>query len=105
MPEIPDEFKSSFLLGYFEGDGCVSYCAKSQSATFACQEAMAQCIHKTLVLNGIFSTVHKRKHVVIIQIARKEHMKKLYDFLYGKSEIFMLRKKQKFENIIHLTAQ
>lgn len=102
IPNISNEFLSSFLLGYFEGDGCITYCPKSQSATFACQAAMSQCIYKALESNGIFSTVHKRKYITVVQIARKEHIKKLYSLLYGKSQIFMLRKKQKFEKIVSL---
>jgi len=101
MPNIPNEYKMSFLLGYFEGDGCVTFCKKSRSVSFACQKQMSEDICDFLRENGIFSSIYFRKYVYIVSVCRIADIKKLYNLFYEGSSIFMKRKKQKYEKLVN----
>jgi transposase len=102
MPDIPEQYKLGFLLGLFEGDGCVTYTRKtSRCLTIACQENMANDIKKYLDSIGIFSCVYDRKQVFIIQIARKDDLHRIYDLFYSNASIYMKRKKLKFEEMLN----
>jgi len=101
MPQIEDQFKLSFILGLFEGDGCVTFCQKSRYFQIACQENMALDVQEYLKSIGIFSIVYKRHSIYILQIARWEDLKKLYSLLYKDASIFLKRKKEKFEQLLN----
>ena len=101
MPKIADEFKLSFILGLFEGDGCVTFCQKSRCFQIACQENMALDVQKYLKSIGIFSTVCKRPSIHILQVARWDDLHKLYFLLYKNTSIFLKRKREKFEQLLN----
>jgi DNA-binding CsgD family transcriptional regulator len=100
MPEIEEQFKLPFILGLFEGDGCVTFCQKSRCFQIACQEKMAFDVQKYLKSMGIFATVYKRPSIHILQVARWEDLQKLYSLLYKNASIFLKRKKEKFEQLL-----
>ena len=100
MPKIANEFKLSFILGLFEGDGCVTFCQKSRCFQIACQENMALDVQEYLKSIGIFSTVYKRPSIHILQVARWDDLQKLYFLLYKNTSIFLKRKKDKFEQLL-----
>jgi DNA-binding CsgD family transcriptional regulator len=100
MPEIEEQFKLPFILGLFEGDGCVTFCQKSRCFQIACQEKMAFDVQKYLKSMGIFATVYKRPSIHILQVARWEDLQKLYSLLYKNASIFLKRKKEKFEKLL-----
>lgn len=101
MPEIKEQFKLSFILGLFEGDGCVTFGQKSRCFQIACQEKMAFDVQKYLKSIGIFSIVYKRSSIYILQVARWEDLQKLYSLLYKDATIFLKRKKEKFEQLLN----
>jgi hypothetical protein len=100
MPEIKDQFKLSFILGLFEGDGCVTFCQKSRCFQIACQEKMAFDVKKYFESIGIFATVYKRPSIYILQVARWQDLQKLYLLLYQSASIFLKRKKEKFQKLL-----
>lgn len=101
MPQIEDHFKLSFILGLFEGDGCLTFCKRNGHFQIACQERMAFDIQKYFQSIDIFSTIHKRPSIYILQVARYNHIQKLYDLLYKDASIFLKRKKEKFEQLFN----
>jgi hypothetical protein len=102
FPNICENMKIAFILGLFEGDGSIyiSEKYKCRHFTIACQQNMANGIKKYFDSIGIFSNIYNRKYIHIIQISRKEDLKKLYHLLYDNATIFMQRKKDKFQKII-----
>jgi len=100
MPILEDHLKIAFILGLFEGDGCISSCKESRSFSIACQSNMAYDLQDYFSSIGIFSTVHDRKSIFIVQIARWNDLEKLYEFLYKNATIFLERKKNKFYEIL-----
>lgn len=100
MPDLKEELKPAFILGLFEGDGCVSFCQKSRYFSIACQSNMAHDIHEYFQSIGIFSRIYDRKSVFIVQISRWDDLKKLYNLLYKNANIFLFRKKEKFSRIL-----
>lgn len=101
MPQIEEQFKLSFILGLFEGDGCVTFCRDSRCFQIACQEKMAFDIQKYFKSIGIFSTVYKRPSIHILQVARWDDLQKLYSLLYKDASIFLKRKKEKFKQLFN----
>lgn len=101
MPNIEEKYKTAFLLGLFEGDGCITACDKSRSLTIACQSNMAKDIQAHFNFLNIFSTIHERKHINIVQVARREDLKKLYAIFYADGPLVVMKRKQeKFKKII-----
>lgn len=101
MPKIEEKFKLSFILGLFEGDGSIVSHAKSRSLTIACQSNMAKDIKSYFDSIGIFSCLYERKHICIIQVARKGDLVKIYDLFYSEQPlVYMKRKQEKFKAII-----
>ena len=97
MPKIDEKFKSAFILGLFEGDGCIT----SSGFTIACQSNMAEDLKNYFDSIDIFSCNFKRQYTNIIQISRKKDLIKLYYLLYDPQPLVaMKRKQEKFKNII-----
>lgn len=103
IPNIPDNLKVGFILGLFEGDGTVGYCVSNKSRYFsiACQENMGLDIKRYFDSIGICSHFYKRKYICDVRVIRKEDIQKLYNLLYKDCEIFMPRKKKKFEEALN----
>lgn len=104
MPILHEHLKIAFILGLFEGDGCVSFCKESRSFSIACQSNMAYDIQEYFNSIGIFSTVHNRKSIFIIQISRWNDLEKIYELLYKNATSFLERKKNKFYEMLKSRA-
>jgi intein-encoded DNA endonuclease-like protein len=115
IPNIPKEFFSHFVRGYFDGDGnvWVGYMDKGKGGkrVFAIQTIFTSCslsflteLRKRLErLNIIGGCVYKSKgSYARLQYSIKNSLK-LYNFMYNelnKSKLFLARKKVKFEKYI-----
>jgi len=102
MPKLPKKLIPAFILGLFEGDGCVAYCNKNRSQCFsiAGQKNMLTDIQKYFQTKNIHSNLRFAKFVYTLNIARREDFLKIYKLLYTDAKHYMVRKKEKFEFIL-----
>jgi intein-encoded DNA endonuclease-like protein len=112
FPEIPKEYFSDFVRGYFDGDGCVTICnyirkernnkkcRKLLSGFVSGSENFLKSLHEKLkFFSGIKGgSFYKNKGYRLFFC--DEDSLKLYNFMYNKikSGLFLERKKNKFEN-------
>lgn len=108
MPNIPNELVKYFLLGLYEGDGCIT-CSFSKSGaistcnfTVVVSESLGAFLKNFLENENEIEGVHlyKRGNIHLLQIMKIKSLLKLGDMLYGGStSLYMKRKKDKWENI------
>lgn len=102
FPEIEKEFICSFVQGYFEGNGSIvlnrvepNRCIKIFSGSFEFITTLQNTLED--MLNIKFS-LRNEGNVYTIYACKKEYLKKFYNFIYSNSEIYLRRKKVKFNN-------
>ena len=101
LPPIKKKFMRSFLLGYFDGDGCITnstiypkinICCNSKQFLSEVQEYLSDC--------AINSTIHsyprKNNPIYILDINKLESKKRFAQLIYRKSPIYLFRKYDKF---------
>ena len=98
MPNI--EFSNNFILGYFDGDGCITnstekrirYEAKFTSGN---KDFLLKIQDKLNEVN-IYSSLREKGNAFDLCIDRKEESEKLYKFLYKDVVICLSRKLNNF---------
>lgn len=94
------EFTTNFLLGYFDGDGCITNSSENriryESKFTSGSERFIYKIKTILDHQNIYSTVRIKGNAFDLCIDRKEESKKLYEFLYKDSVICLSRKLNNF---------
>lgn len=108
IPVIDRSLYNSFVLGLFEGDGCVSYHINKKSNklhscyfSIACQEKMAHDLQKIIYEElDIHAHVYKNPHVYNFTILKKMDIVKLFNWLYTDCSFKMERKFNKFTQLI-----
>ena len=103
FPKIKNKFLSSFMAGYFDGDGCLSfstpktrrkrnYCVRiCVSDIFAI--IAKQKIEKVLKINV---TIRKDGKISVLIIAGNRNVEKFMDWIYSKTPMKLNRKYEKF---------
>lgn len=100
-----------FILGYFDGDGCISQSIykKGQNTTFniAGTKEFIKKIQEILIENCKINETKIIKHnnIFYIRHSGRQNVEKIYNYFYkdGKIKYFLNRKKEKFEKIINYT--
>lgn len=103
MPKIPKKYIPYFILGLFEGDGCITYNKKYQTYAFtiACQSNMAQDLYDYFHKLKIKALKYKRNSIYILQISNQKDIYKIYNMFYtNKTKCIMQRKYKKFKKMI-----
>jgi len=99
---IPDQFLSAFILGYFDGDGCIYLGKKCSNKVSICGTlSMLTEIKRILIENCNVSDVKIRQVGNIYDIAwsKKEDLKNIRSFLYSNATLYLQRKYNKFHSI------
>lgn len=108
FPKIEKELERHFIRGYFDGDGSINQSKKIKSNiafTITSNKYFLDELRKRLLKINLNKTKywvrHKQKpEIVTLTYCGKNNIKKLYDFLYNNSTIYLKRKKDKFEDIL-----
>lgn len=103
LDKIPNEFLRYFVLGYFDGDGSVSYTKSSPHISILGSKKMCEQLNKIFVDNGIDQNVfflHPNKKLFGLRINNTENKIKLYNFLYKDYVFFLKRKKETFDSFV-----
>ena len=105
----PDEFLNSYLLGYFDGDGCIS--SRNFGGNFnilGTKDVVENFVKRLKVLIGVSqNTIFERNQnnnknlIYSINYSSREDLVKLYLFLYRNGKFKMSRKFIKFNNILN----
>lgn len=107
FPEIPKEYVSHFIRGYFDGDGTIYYERRNNKpiVKFVCGskdflKSTYFYLKQALPSIGGKIYAHKGERAFYLVYTRKKDLIKLYDFLYfSKGELYLRRKFDKYRNI------
>lgn len=114
---VPQQFISHFIRGYSDGDGCVSYYEnnyidKRNNKEYLRKHKVCSFIGNEEFLSSM--VIELKKCDILFKFVKKSHSGKateiriedntslirFYNYLYNNSSICMLRKKEKFQEII-----
>lgn len=101
--EIPNEYKFSFIRGYFDGDGCISYHKNYVRCSICSMNIkLLTSIQEYLFKFDINSTIYMRndRNYGDLYINRAEDCIKFGNLLYDNMEICLFRKYIMFSSIV-----
>lgn len=101
--DLPEEFHNSFCLGYFDGDGCVK--TRQQISVVGtwefCQKYQEILISKVgLNLTKLYPH-DTTKELCYMQYSGREHLTKIFNFLYKDSPYKLTRKYDRFTKLMN----
>ena len=103
IPNIPDEFINSFILGYFDGDGCITIKSTGYSVTSICSNSkiFLESVKEHLSQKNIIcrDVCTEKRGLYVLYLSRKENQLKFADYIYKDCPIFLKRKHNKFLQI------
>ena len=103
---IKKEYLKSFILGYFDGDGSICIDKKGQGIfgivgniefLDRLQDLM---VEEISILNKIKIPNRRGTKVYELRYKGNNQMRAIYDWLYSKEDVFLFRKKDKFEELL-----
>lgn len=96
------EYTSNFILGYFDGDGCIRNSSEKQvryECNITCgSKIFIDKIKEVLDIHNIYSIIYKHPecNAYKIRIDRKEESRKFYKYLYTNMVVCLSRKLNNF---------
>lgn len=106
VPNIPEHLKSSFIRGYFDGDGCITIKSTGYSMVSICSnsEVFLKEVLNILKNNNIDGVVKneqgsRKNPLYILSLYKFKDRISFRDFIYSNSEIHLIRKFNKFKVI------
>jgi len=109
-PVIPKEFDSSFILGYFDGDGSISIDEKRYnrgSITFTGNNLLIEIIQKKICdITGYKGYIYTRNenspNIITLSYSGSKSTTTILYWLYSNSNIYLKRKKEKFDFLVDI---
>ena len=103
---IPEDFLHHYILGYFDGDGCISVNKKLNKAEISIAGSQSFCNSLCEIFNNInikaVVAKHSSANCYYTRVKEIQSIKNLYNYMYNnkniKSTIYLDRKKDKFDN-------
>lgn len=101
LPPIKKKFLRSFMLGYFDGDGCITNITKTPKVEICGNskvffEDVQKYLESCGIVSKIYSAQKSRNILYTLTICRKESRSKFAKHIYRKSPIYLRRKHDKF---------
>lgn len=106
LPKIPKKYHSQYLLGLFDGDGCICFNKRPKGpntyrikfSICSANEKFLQDIKKNIGFNlGIVCSLNK---IYEWKISKHKDIERIYNFMYKNAGFFYKRKRDIFEKII-----
>ena len=97
---IDESLTRHFIRGYFDGDGCLYLYKKRNRATFSLvgTKSFLASVHKLFKNIGVSkSSMYERNRIWSLSTTRNKNIELIYNYLYLDTDLYMSRKKQKFE--------
>ena len=107
FPDIPDEFKSSFICGYFDGDGCItikstgfSVCSICCNSKIFLEDLKSILTKYNILCRPICKEIKNRKNsIYVLYLSGRSNQLKFKDFIYKSVNVYLVRKYDKFMKI------
>lgn len=102
-PKISSNYYNHFIRGYFDGDGCVSINHEyGRAVSFVSSSyKILEWINVIFNVNGIsLRNISKDKNCYRLHWQNEKDIKLIFNFLYEDSNIFLVRKKEKFRSVL-----
>lgn len=106
LPPIEPEFLNSFLLGYFDGDGCVTIKNSGAIVVSICgnSKVFLECIQDFLDQNNIQTRLNeesknKKNPLYVLYLKGRKNQIAFRDLIYKNSPIWLTRKHEKMMSI------
>jgi intein-encoded DNA endonuclease-like protein len=105
IPNISPHLIKHFIRGYFDGDGTVYLNNKSGKlrfgfyGTYKLLEDIKLYLNKELGLSN--NKLYEKVGCWLLSYSKKEDINKFYDYIYSDADLFLTRKKMKFEDNIY----
>ena len=101
FPYIPKEYMSSFLLGYFDGDGCISLFTGGKDIFICASYGFGFFLDSLLNEYGIKTIRPRRSSILKVRLStEKNNIKRFFNFMYGncdlENDLYLKRKYNKF---------
>lgn len=101
-----NSFTSSFIRGYFDGDGgcSLTLSTKIQKRVYIYSASInfLKEIKEVLLSNSIETAIIKNRNIFMLMIRTKSY-RNFYNYIYQNSEIYLERKKNKMEELLLTT--
>lgn len=110
LPNIDEKFLNSFLLGFFDGDGCITNIQRTPKVEMVCNSKIfLESVQEYLQKNNISSTIsidNQKKHLFILTINKHINRVKFAQLIYSDSPVYLKRKHERFiiTNLIALPS-
>ena len=110
FPRISKELQHYMLLGFFDGDGCLTWGKRKdrnrlwQKVTFTGSYKLLFAIQKLLQKQSITSSLHPKgkENCYVLELASKEDVKKILAYMYGNKDLIVLHRKFDKYNALRL---
>lgn len=106
IPNIEDKFINSFILGYFDGDGCITIKSTGYSVVSICcnskiflESLKTKLLQFGIITREIITEKRSNNNLYVLYLSKRENQLKFKNFLYRDSKIFLKRKYNKFLQI------
>jgi hypothetical protein len=102
---LKEEYYSSFILGYMDGDGHITDHPKDRRCNLVSTEkfclSVAKIIKDKLDINSSIMLCHRKDNVPtrVLSIAGKNQVKKFLDWIYSESDIYLERKHDIYQRL------
>lgn len=111
--QVPEKYISHFIRGIFDGDGCISIHDSRPKNGLRAAVRIAGTEDIVFNISDIFNKIGivnyfykpKAANVQYICISSLENVRKVYDYIYDNAEIFLSRKKEKFEKFFKMKGE
>lgn len=107
IPNISEEFINSFILGYFDGDGCITLKKSGAVVVSICgnSKLFFNELQEVLRKNGIETRLnceinHDPSRILyVLYLKGRPNQLRFMDFIYKDCPIYLKRKKEKFDEM------
>jgi len=112
FPTIPKKLWRHYIRGYFDGDGCICHTKNKRGyianminfvgSKYHCN-ALKKILNSWNINCKITHPKRYSKNIRLLQFGGRNQISQFYKILYNKSNIFLYRKKKKFEEFFRLS--
>lgn len=103
FPDLNDDLVKHFIRGYFDGDGCITWSKNNPIVSITSTNDFLTKIQRILMNElGLSKTKFTKRHknrsdfIMTMNYGGMFNCKKIYNYLYRDANVFLERKKQKF---------
>ena len=104
---IPEEYLSHYIRGYFDGDGSISI-SQNKNGTYKAEVTIVSSKYFNESLNqflidkfNIKANLYEKEHYLVLKIQKQNDLKKFLDYIYKDSKIHLNRKYERYITFIN----